>query len=210
MPFNDCLDGINYITMQMSNQCWMAENLNYLPSVVEPGTGSNTVPFYYVNGYNGTNVGAAKTTANYQNYGALYNWPAALTACPTGWHLPTDAEWTALTTYVSTQAAYRCDNSTSSIAKSLAATTNWAADTGSCTVGNNLSAKNATGFTGLPGGVRSDDGNFYSIGSNGNWWSSTEYSTNNAWFRDLYYYSGDVSRDYSDKANGFSVRCLRD
>jgi len=74
MPtFTDLRDGQTYNTVQIGSQCWMKENLKYLPAVVGPGTGSNTVPYYYVYGYNGTDVSAAKTTANFQNYGALYN-----------------------------------------------------------------------------------------------------------------------------------------
>jgi len=71
----------------------MAKNLAYLPSVVGPLTGSETTPYYYVYGYDGTDVSAAKATSNYTTYGVLYNWPAASTACPIGWHLPTDAEY---------------------------------------------------------------------------------------------------------------------
>jgi len=95
--FIDPRDSNIYPTVQIGNQCWMAKNLAYLPSVVGPGIGSETTPYYYVYGYNGTSVSAAKATSNYTTYGVLYNWPAANTACPTGWHLPTDAEFTILT-----------------------------------------------------------------------------------------------------------------
>ncbi|MBS0010414.1 MAG: hypothetical protein KFF49_03335, partial [Bacteroidales bacterium] len=63
-----------------------------LPSVSLSTEGNYTDPYYYVYGYEGSNVSEAKATINYQTYGVLYNWPAALTACPDGWHLPTDAE----------------------------------------------------------------------------------------------------------------------
>ncbi|MDD4178128.1 MAG: FISUMP domain-containing protein, partial [Bacteroidales bacterium] len=78
----------------------MKENLAYLPNVSQPDDGSQTSPFYYVYGYEGFSVPEAKTTPNYQTYGVLYNWPAALTACPQGWHLPSDNEWTILTDYL--------------------------------------------------------------------------------------------------------------
>jgi hypothetical protein len=64
--------------------------------------------------------------------------------------------------------------------------------------------------TGLPGGYRSNDGNYDYIGLGGYWWSSTEYNTYGAWGRSLYYDNGDADRNYSNKRNGFSVRCLRD
>jgi hypothetical protein len=56
----------------------MAENLKYLPEVVGPATGPGTTPYYHVYNNNSTNVDAAKATTNYQNYGVLYNWPAAM------------------------------------------------------------------------------------------------------------------------------------
>jgi uncharacterized protein (TIGR02145 family)/uncharacterized repeat protein (TIGR02543 family) len=209
-PFTDSRDGQSYNTVQIGNQCWMAENLKYLPSVVGPGTGSNTVPYYYVYGYNGTSVSAAKATANYQTYGALYNWSASLTACPTGWHLPSDAEWTALTTYVSNQPEYLCNSNTTYIAKSLAATTNWITSSSTCAVGNNLSANNATGFSGLPGGYRSTSVAFKYIGGYGLWWSATEYSTAFAWYRFMFFINANVGRANGPKGYGYSVRCLRD
>jgi uncharacterized protein (TIGR02145 family) len=89
--------GTEYPIVGIGSQCWMAKNIAYLPSVVGPGTGSETISYYYVYGYNGTDVSAAKATSNYTTYGVLYNWTAANTACPSGWHLPTDAEFTTLT-----------------------------------------------------------------------------------------------------------------
>jgi len=92
--------GTEYPIVSIGSQCWMAKNIAYLPSVVGPGTVSITTPYYYVYGYDGTDVAQAKATTNYTTYGVLYNWPAALTACPTGWHLPTDAEFNILEKYV--------------------------------------------------------------------------------------------------------------
>ncbi|HPE33767.1 MAG TPA: FISUMP domain-containing protein [Bacteroidales bacterium] len=209
-PLFDSRDGQAYATLQIGDQCWMAENLKYLPSVGGPGTGSNMAPYYYVYGYNGTNVSAAKTTSNYQTFGVLYNWPASLAACPTGWHLPSDTEWTALTTYVSAQPEYLCNSNTSYIAKALAANTIWSSSSTFCAVGNNISANNATGFSGLPGGGRYGYGYFSDVGSFGYFWSSTEFFSSNAWLRTLTYYNAYVLRLNNDKGYGFSVRCLRD
>ena len=76
----------------------------------------------------------------------------------------------------------------------------------------NIEANNESGFTALPGGDRydDDDGAFDSIGSLGFWWSSTQYDTNYAWRRTLYYYFGGVGKGDYGKGNGISVRCLRD
>ncbi len=74
----------------------------------------------------------------------------------------------------------------------------------------NTGATNSSGFSGLPGGYRFYGGPYYYIGLNGNWWSSTQDSTTDAWYCYLYYNFGDVGRYYDNKRNGFSVRCVRD
>jgi uncharacterized protein (TIGR02145 family) len=74
----------------------------------------------------------------------------------------------------------------------------------------NTDATNTSLFTGLPGGYHYDGGDYSNIGDYGYWWSSTEYSTNGAWYRFLYYINGAAGRIDSSKKNRFSVRCLRD
>jgi hypothetical protein len=132
-------------------------------------------------------------TGKGSTYGKLYNWyavndPRGL--APIGYHIPTDAEWTILTTYLGTDAAAK-----------MKSTTGWNDD------GN---GNNTSGFAGLPGGGRYNDGGFSNIGANGFWWSSSEDDTSNAWSRFLYSSDGDVFRSDYNKRLGFSVRCLRD
>ncbi|NCC88228.1 MAG: hypothetical protein EOM05_10280 [Clostridia bacterium] len=208
-PFTDSRDGNVYHALTIGNQVWMAENLKYLPSVAGPGTGSGTTPYYYVYGYDGTNVTDAKATANYDTYGVLYNWPAAMAGsassssnpsgvqgvCPAGWHLPSDAEWTELTDYLGGE-------SVAGGKLKETGTTHWQSP--------NTGATNETGFTALPGGYRYGTGNFDTIGGNGNWWSATESSTLGAWYRSMYSSSGEVGRYDSSKTYSFSVRCLKD
>ncbi len=86
-------DNRNYKVVKIGDQWWMAENLAWLPSVSPPSDGSDTSPSYYVYGFEGIDVAAAKLTANYNTFGVLYNWPSTLTSCPSDWHLPSDAEW---------------------------------------------------------------------------------------------------------------------
>lgn len=74
----------------------------------------------------------------------------------------------------------------------------------------NTDSTNNSGFSGLPGGSRYYYGPFNDVGNYGYWWSSTEYSSDNAWLRTLIYSSGGVNVTNSDKRSGFSVRCLRD
>jgi uncharacterized protein (TIGR02145 family) len=193
--FTDARDGTHYDAVKIGNQVWMAENLKYLPSVVGPATVSETTAYYYVYGYDGTDVTAAKATANYTTYGVLYNWPAAMNACPTGWHLPSDAEWTELTDYLGGSGV------AGGKLKEIG-TTHWNTP--------NTDATNETGFTALPGGDRSNGGYFGFIGNYGDWWSATEGNTTDAWGRGMNYNNCNVSRYNSIKELGFSVRCLRD
>src|SRR5574344_648159 len=160
--FTDSRDGNEYNWAQRGNQVWMLENIKYLPSVVGPETGSQTTPHYYVYGYDGTNVTDAKATANYNTYGVLYNWPAVNTGklCPTGWHLPSDAEWTELTDYL---------GGTIDAGGKLKETGTIEAGTG-LWYDPNTGATNETGFTALPGGDRRGSGTFLYIGDNGYWW----------------------------------------
>ncbi|MCX6278555.1 MAG: fibrobacter succinogenes major paralogous domain-containing protein [Bacteroidetes bacterium] len=194
--FSDPRDNKVYPTVQIGDQCWMAKNLAYLPSVVGPGTGSDTDPYFYVYGYDGTDVAAAKATTNYQTYGALYNWPAASFAitCPTGWHLPTDAEWTILTNYLGGQ-------SVAGGKLKEAGTTYWTTP--------NTGATNESGYTALPAGRRYTSGTFNNVGIYGYWWSSIGSSIY-AMLRLMYYNNGEVGSTAYNKSNGYSVRCLRD
>ena len=209
--FTDLRDGKTYKTVTLNGKEWMAENLAYLPAVSPSSSGSYTDPYYYVYDYQGTNVAAAKQNANYTTYGVLYNWPAAKAACLPGWHLPTDAEWTALENYLIAN-GYNYDGTTTEnkIAKSLAATTNWNTSSETGAIGNNLSLNSKSGFSALPGGYRYHNSTFYYIGHYGYWWSSTEHSTGSAWDRYLYYGNSHVTRGNYDKELGFSVRCVRD
>jgi len=195
--FIDSRDGNEYNWVQIGDQVWMAENLAYLPSVnmVADGSEDAAGSYYYVYGYDGTNVADAKATDNYATYGVLYNWTAAMNACPDGWHLPSDAEWTELTDYL---------GGTSVAGGKLkeTGTTHWASP--------NTGATNETGFTALPGGHRSYLGNFYYIGDDGDWWSAAEYGTNTAWYRSMFYNVSHVYRNHDNKAVGFCVRCVRD
>ncbi len=91
--FTDERNGNVYHYDQIGTQTWMTQNLAYLPAVSPPDTGSYTEKHYYVWGFEGESITEAKETDNYAAYGVLYNWAAAITACPQGWHLPSDTEW---------------------------------------------------------------------------------------------------------------------
>ena len=206
-------DGVTYNTVSIGNQCWFKENLR--TTKYNDGTSISNVTNSST--WTSTTSGAYccydNNTSNCDTYGALYNWYAVETGklCPSGWHVPSDAEWYTLTNYLSANSQYWCGSNSSYIAKSLASTTLWNTHTGTCTVGNDLSANNSTGFSALPGGYRRyTDGSFYNLSYNGYWWSSTEYDGSDARLHYLYYNNAHVRRNDVDKRYGFSVRCLRD
>ena len=198
-------EGNSYKTVRIGQQCWMAENLRFVrlpdgtPIVCGSFEESDEPRGYFPN--NDLN--------NVETYGYLLNWPAAMRACPKGWHLPSDAEWTQLTDYVSSQPQYGCDDTGGSNAKALSATTKWAECADKCTVGNDLSANNATGFGALPAG--GFYGNSYGYFGKGTFfWSSTESGDGKAYKRYIDYNKTSMVRDEYYKYGGGAVRCVKD
>ena len=192
------VEGNVYNTVQIGTQTWMAENLRV--SKYRNGTDISNVlgNTYWANNTAGAWSYYNNDVANNLIYGKLYNWYAVANTnnlCPTGWHVPTDAEWTTLTTFLGGEAV------AGGKMKSTG-TQYWQTP--------NTDATNSSGFAGLPGGYRSFNGSFFNVGLTGYWWSSTESNTNFAWFRDLSYNYGDLTRTNYVKTFGFSVRCLRD
>ncbi len=167
--------GQTYRTVNINGRVWMAENLNYNPG-------------------GGTSACYGNNSANCTQYGRLYDWSTANGVCPTGWHLPSDAEWTALTNFVESYSG--CSSCAGTKLKSE---TGWYYDYG----------EDAFGFSALPGGNGNSDGYFHSVGYNGYWWSATEYYSYDAWLRNMYYGSS-VNRNLNSKSSLFSVRCLQD
>lgn len=196
--FTDSRDGNVYKYVKIGNQVWMAENLKYLPSVSEPGMISAEIPFYYVYGYSGTSLAGAKGSFNYGAYGVLYNWAAAKAACPVGWHLPTNEEWTQLADYLGGKAV-------AGIKLKETGIKHWQTTSPDVT--------NETGFTALPGGFRDFDGTFKSTGYRGYWWSATEGDDpSSAWHIHLSYNAGGLGMESFAyvKFAGISVRCVKD
>ena len=215
-------DGNVYNTVQIGAQCWMKENLRttHYPDGAEipmGTTASNTESFRYNPNNNANTV---------NTYGYLYNWPAVMHGaassnsnpsgvqgvCPSGWHVPSDAEWTQLTDYVSCQSGYVCGTNSSFIAKALAATIGWASDTAYCAVGNDQTNNNATGFTALPAGYcwgYYGSFTYQQYGSHAFYSSSTQSSSSRAYGRFLKHDFAEVVVNYNDnKLCGLSVRCV--
>ena len=185
-------EGYWYNTTSIGGQCWFSENVRYLPEVSPSAVGSDAVPHAYVYAYEGVDVESAKNTLNYHQFGVLYNFPAVEQwgLCPIGWHVPTDEEWTAMTSSLGS------DNFAGSMMKS--------------NFGDSWNGTNLSGFSGLPGGGRYDYGGGFSFaGYYGYWWSSSPNGSN-ARYRFLSSNSESVGRSYSGQGDGFSVRCVRD
>jgi uncharacterized protein (TIGR02145 family) len=209
------IDNNLYKTIQIGTQTWMAQNLKTtkfndgtnIPLKTDDVDWSNLKTSgycYYKN-----------DSVSYKDlYGALYNWYTVNTGklCPSGWHVPSDTEWITLINYLITN-GYNYDNTTSGnkIAKSLATDYNWYASTAIGAIGNiDYPEKiNATGFTGLPGGIRTNTA-FSSIGSSGVWWTATNYGT---LYAKQYFLSNNINSlvgSFDNKEYGSSVRCIKD
>ncbi|MDR2553993.1 MAG: fibrobacter succinogenes major paralogous domain-containing protein [Fibromonadaceae bacterium] len=187
--FQDSRDYKTYKWVKIGTQTWMAENLNYdVPS-------------------NDTDLCYNNEPANCTTYGRLYNWSTAMNndasstaspssvrgACPSGWHLPSDAEWETLVTAAS---------------GSLTAGTILKAD--SPLWNDNGKGTDSLGFSALPAGYAQSNGYFSGVGNNGFWWSSTEASASNAYIRYMNNAFAGVSMVDIDKSRLYSVRCVKD
>jgi uncharacterized protein (TIGR02145 family) len=155
----------------------MAENLSYAAAGSKCSNGSSL---------------SDASTFTCETYGRLYNWETAMSACPEGWHLPSDAEWDVLMTAV---------GGSSTAGTKLKATSGW---------NNSGNGTDAYGFAALPVGYGSSDGSFGNVGYYGLWWSATEYDAYGAYYRGMYYDDEYAYWNFDDKDYLFSVRCLQD
>ncbi len=213
--FTDPRDGREYKTVTLGSQTWMAENLAYLPEISALNDPSSE-PRYYVHGYFDTDLGEAKSTAEYGTYGALYNWGAATTACPPGWRLPTEAELGDLEYYLKISGlSYEGAVNYDQHAKALAGKTNWSDSEVEGSPGWMPELNNSSGFYALPGGgvsVSTSKWTFYPVGNSGLWWTSTlglyEY-TSRVYY--LYYEDPEIGRTYAHQTGeAYSVRCIKE
>jgi uncharacterized protein (TIGR02145 family) len=189
------IDNKSYKLVKIDTTWWMSENLAYLPTVGPPSVGSATAPYYYVYDYSGTDVAAAKLTTNYNTYGVLYNWPAAQAVRIPGWHLPSDAEWAALTTFIG--GAWSAGGKLKESGYS-----HW--------LSPNANATNETGFAALPGGWITFNGLSNGLTVDGFWWTSTDFHDGLGWEWQMTYNSRDAGRYSQSEIMGFSIRLVKD
>lgn len=185
------IDGNVYKTVKIGNQIWMAENLRVtcyqngdtIPHI-ESNTSWNELTFGAYSSYNNEPI---------NEFGLLYNWYAvnsSLNISPQGWHVASDDEWKKLEMYFGmsiSEVEYIGFRGT---------------DEGSQFKDGDFNA--------LYGGFRGIDGNFRNAGSNGYWWTATEFCRLNAWYYGLTSESDMVNRNFDSKVYGFSVRCVKD
>ena len=194
-------DGYEYSIIQIGEQCWFSENCRYLPEVSPSSEGTNTGPdnyddpYYYVYGYVGNDVAAAQATTNYATYGVMYNWIAVMTEgiCPSGWHIPSDGEFTQLTDFLGGE-------SVAGGKMKEAGYDHWNSP--------NTGATNSSGFTFLPGGIKGE-GDFSFVHYVGYLWSSSDYASS-AWMRGMDYGNTDATRGTLNRGSGMYARCVRD
>lgn len=192
------IDGNVYHYITIGTQVWLVENLKTtryndgtpIPLVTDNTAWSNLDTSAY-SWYN-------NDIANKATYGALYNWFTVNTGklAPSGWHVPSDGEWTTLTDFLGGE------NIAGGKLKE-AGTTHWRIP--------NAGATNEFGFTALPAGHRDVNGSYNAMGDDGFWWSASEYgTTGKVWYRNMNYNYAGVLSVSNNKINGHSVRCIKD
>jgi uncharacterized protein (TIGR02145 family) len=190
------IEGNTYRTVEIGNQAWMAENLkttrfndnSQIPRVTDNLAWSKLIAPGYC-WYN-------NDSSSYKPvYGAIYNWFTVSTGkiCPSGWHVPTDDDWSALINFLGGE-------SVAGNKLKEAGTAHW--------VIPNAGVTNETGFTALPSGGRIN-GTFAYIGRACGFWSATQYDAGYAWFREFDDDITEILRGAADKSSGFSVRCVK-
>jgi uncharacterized protein (TIGR02145 family) len=174
--FVDSRDNRTYKTAKIGDQIWMAENLNF----AESGKCYGDDP------------------ANCQKYGKHFSWAEAKDACPSGWHLPSNAEWDVLYRFADGNSGTESPYKSETAGKHLKAKDGW---------NNSGNGEDTYGFATLPGG--SFSGSYSHLGNNGYWWSVSEHDGNNAYYRFMLYDNTVAGWNKNTKKLLLSVRCLK-
>ena len=193
--YYDDRDDNTYNTVEIGDQCWFQENLNIGDMLCEESMATscatNSTEDEIIEKYCYEN-----DSANCDTYGGLYQWEEMMNyttsttqgICPTGWHIPSDIEWTELSNFLGGDAV---------AGELLKASSTW-------------DGTNSSGFTALPAGVREDVGGFYGLGGVAGFWSSSESLPGDSWYRYLKLGGSVVDRINFNQTFGFSFRCLKD
>jgi len=214
LHFTDARDDKIYRYEEIGTQTWMADNLNY------------DVP------NNDTDVCYDKDPANCTKYGRLYNWATAMALpskcnstptsgadcaikntnhqgiCPSGWHIPSNSEWDALYRFVDGTSGTDSPYESPTAGKDLKEKFGWI-DCGPSGSGEDYLCEDTHRFSARPGGYGWADGYFNFVGSNGSWWSASEWSSYSAYYRSINHYDEGASYFPDIKNNLYSVRCVK-
>lgn len=191
-----------YNTVQIGSQCWMKENLR----TTHFADGTPIAAGVGLSEYNALRYAPANDSLKVSEYGYLYNSLAYLNSrsiCPSGWHVPSEAEWVQLFSYVGSQPHFACGGDSANVVKALSSPIGWKAANGVCSPGFVTIANNATGFSAMPAGLFY--GKFWEFGGYATFVSSSKSTLS------LNYYATEPEYDHEFYASyAFSVRCLRD
>lgn len=214
--FTDIRDNSIYRTVKIGNQCWLRENLRYLPAIFLPQSTSIFEPRFYVYNYIGNDVIDAQSSLNYQLYGTLYNWKAATQVCPKGWRLPNNDDWDSLQFYLISN-LYNYDESSNDnkIAKALSGSMPqqqnglWSNSLNPGTPGDFTFElkRNLSGFSGIPAGYLNAS-QFSNVNRQTFFWSNSDSSENLSVSKYISYDNIALNNILMLKDNGLSVRCI--
>ncbi len=205
-----------YPTIRLGSQVWMSENLRTtryangeaIPNVVDNAEWSSLTTGAQVVYHNTLN------SDTLLKFGRLYNFYAVADVrhlAPKGWHVASELDWAKMIAYVSTHLG-----NSPSLGKALAASVEWSEVSDKdvlselLAIGADLSFNNSSGFSALPGGYRSDSGEFVSMSRYGDWWTSTQEDANSAWSRYMCFYYTGIYWSKDNLRYGFAVRCVKD
>lgn len=193
--FTDKRDGNTYNIITIGNLKWMAENLRYLPEVSPAEEGYIYEIHYYVNGYNGTDIDSAKASANYSEYGVLYNFLAAKKACPLGWRLPSEKDWDELETVLNNDqiGSYLASKSDSWVDGKMKKAECWG----------------GSKFNALPAGYRDGNGFFTEFGRTTYFWTSKQEKQTYAFYRYIDSDETFLGHEHGGWENAYSIRCVK-
>ncbi len=222
MPeFIDPRDSTVYKAIQIGDQCWMKENLKWLPSVSHPNEDSHIYPHYYIYGYYGNNLDKAKSLDNFNAYGVLYNWAAALNACPPGWKLPNEEDiFSLIENMIDNYEEIHAENAANHLmsAKKVGSLFGDGFDTHAHPRWSrrvNQNGVDSFGFSILPGGMFNsrevflENGRFCAVGHIATLWTTAEPSTPKALAFFIPLTTTCKPLCVGHKSFAYSVRCLK-
>lgn len=193
--FTDKRDGNTYNIISIGKQKWMGENLRYLPDISPAEEGYLYEIHYYVYGYNGTDIDSAKASANYSEYGVLYNFLAAKKACPFGWRLPSEKDWKELETVLNNSQTGSYMASKSDL---------W--DDGKM---KKAACWGESKFNAMPAGYRDGNGFFAECRKTAYFWTSKQEKQTYAFYRYIENDETYLGHEHGGWDDAYSIRCVK-